>query len=112
MSLGNWLRPLRRRQLFSAASASLKIMASAVLFERHPFDRTVRWRMVASELSMMLVVRRCFQCSAPDHASLSRPSDRGGRQPAGVLADQRAQRLLEIAGGDALQVEDRDQHFQ
>jgi hypothetical protein len=38
------LWPLRRRQLFSAASASLKIMASAVLFERHPLERTVRWR--------------------------------------------------------------------
>src|SRR6266404_3114986 len=33
MIFGNWLWPLRRRQLFSAASASLKIMASAVLFE-------------------------------------------------------------------------------
>jgi hypothetical protein len=30
------------RQLFSAASASLKIMAGAVLFERHPLLRTVR----------------------------------------------------------------------
>jgi hypothetical protein len=37
--------------ILSAASASLKIMASAVLFERHPFERTVRWRMVANELS-------------------------------------------------------------
>jgi len=35
-----------------------------VLFERHPLERTVRWRMVANELSMTLVVRRCFQCSA------------------------------------------------
>src|SRR5947207_6297200 len=61
MSFGNWLWPLRRRQLFSAASASLKIMASAVLFERHPLERTVRWRTVANELSMTLVVRRCFQ---------------------------------------------------
>jgi hypothetical protein len=42
MILGNWLWPLRRRQLLSAASPSLKIMASAVLFERHPFERTVR----------------------------------------------------------------------
>ena len=33
-------------------------------FERHPLDRTVRWRTVANELSMTLVVRRCFQCSA------------------------------------------------
>src|SRR5436190_21373441 len=61
---GNRLWPSRRRQLFSAASASLKIMASAVLFERHPLERTVRWRTVANELSMTLVVRRCFQCSA------------------------------------------------
>src|SRR6202045_4583079 len=57
-------RARRRRQFFSAASASLKIMASAVLFERHPLERTVRWRTVANELSMGLVVRRCFQCSA------------------------------------------------
>jgi hypothetical protein len=42
----------------------LKIMASAVLFERHPLERTVRWRTVANELSMTFVVRRCFQCSA------------------------------------------------
>jgi hypothetical protein len=35
MIFGNWLWPLRRRQLFSAASASLKAMASAVLLERH-----------------------------------------------------------------------------
>jgi len=32
----------------SAASASLKIMASAVLFERHSFEHIVRWRMVAN----------------------------------------------------------------
>src|ERR1700753_2701557 len=62
MSFGNWLWPSRRRQLLSAASASLKIMASAVLLERHPLERTVRWRIVANELSMTLVVRRCFQC--------------------------------------------------
>jgi hypothetical protein len=55
---------LRRRQLLSAASASLTIMASAVLLERHPLERTVRWRTVANELSMTFVVRRCFQCSA------------------------------------------------
>ena len=42
MTFGNWLWPSRRRQLLSAASASLKIMASAVLFERHPLERTVR----------------------------------------------------------------------
>jgi hypothetical protein len=30
-------------------------MASAVLLERHPLDRIVRWRTVANELSMGLV---------------------------------------------------------
>ena len=30
-------------------------MASAVLFERHPLERTVRWRTVANELSMTFV---------------------------------------------------------
>src|SRR5436305_13538857 len=44
ISFGNWLRPSRRRQLFSAACASLKTMAIAVLFERHPLERTVRCR--------------------------------------------------------------------
>jgi hypothetical protein len=46
-TFGNWLWPSRRGQLLSAASVSLKIMAGAVLFERHPLERTVRWRMVA-----------------------------------------------------------------
>src|SRR5215470_14453553 len=55
MIFGNWLWPLRRRQLFSAASASLKIMASAVLPERHPLERTVRWRTVANELGREVV---------------------------------------------------------
>jgi hypothetical protein len=35
-----------------------------------------------------------------------------GRKPAGVLAKQRNERLLEVAGGDPLEVEDRDQHFE
>jgi len=38
----------------------LKIIARAVLFERHPFERTVRWRTVANVLSIGFVVRRCF----------------------------------------------------
>src|SRR2546421_590785 len=67
MTFGNWFWPSRRRQLFSAASASLKIMASAVLFERHPLERTVRWRTVANELSMTFVVRKCFQRTAVQH---------------------------------------------
>ena len=64
MPHGLRLCPSRRRQLFCAAWASLKTMASAVLLERHPLDRTVRCRTVANVLSMGLVVRRCFQCSA------------------------------------------------
>jgi hypothetical protein len=38
--------------------------------------------------------------------------DRRSRQPAGILAKQRRQRLIEIACGDALEVEDRNQHLQ
>src|ERR1700730_14859817 len=49
---------------FLAPSTSLKTMASAVLFDRQPFDRTVRCRTVAKVLSMGFVVRKCFQCSA------------------------------------------------
>jgi hypothetical protein len=63
MSFGNWLWPSERRQLLSAAFASLK-MASAVSLEIHPLARTVLWRMVANKLSMTSVVRRCFQCPA------------------------------------------------
>jgi hypothetical protein len=36
-------------------------MASAVLFERHPFDRMVLCRTVAKVLSMGFVVRKCSQ---------------------------------------------------
>ena len=34
------------------------------LLERLPLECAVRWRTVANELSMMWVVRRCFQRSA------------------------------------------------
>src|ERR1700716_963182 len=40
---------------------------------------------------------------------LLEPSDGRGREPAGVLAEQCDQRLLEVTGGDTLEVEDRDQ---
>src|SRR6266496_5090500 len=66
MTFGNWLWPSRRRQLFSAASASLKIKASAVLFDRHPLERTVRWR--EQELSILLL---CNCCSTYSSARLS-----------------------------------------
>src|ERR1700675_2516261 len=55
MSLGNWLWPSSLRQLFCAASTSLNTMASAVLFERQPFERIVRCRTVAKVLSIGFV---------------------------------------------------------
>src|SRR5258705_13609663 len=58
ISFGNWLWPSMRRQLFCAPSTSLKTMASAVLFDRQPFDRMVRCRTVAKVLSMGFVVRK------------------------------------------------------
>src|SRR5258707_422537 len=42
---------------------------------------------------------------------LKAPNGRG-REPAGVPAEQCNQRVLEVAGQDALEVEDRDQHLQ
>src|SRR5450759_3979358 len=39
-------------------------------------------------------------------------SNRRCRQTGRILADKRGQRLLEVAGRDALQVEDRNQHLQ
>ena len=44
--------------------------------------------------------------------SLLQPRNGRSRQPAGVLAEQGSQRLLEVTGGDALQIQDRDQHFE
>src|SRR4029078_12114025 len=43
---------------------------------------------------------------------LLEPSDGGRRQPAGILAEQRGQHPLELAGGNPLEVEDRDQHLE
>src|SRR5215468_10377477 len=50
ISFGNWLWPSIRRQFFWAPSTSLKTMASAVLFDRQPFDRIVRCRTVGGEV--------------------------------------------------------------
>src|SRR5215813_13736242 len=61
ISFGNWLWPSMWRQFLCAPSTSLKTMASAVLFDRQPFDRMVRCRTVAKVLSMGFVVRKCFQ---------------------------------------------------
>src|SRR4051794_16721740 len=46
---------------------------------------------------------------APD---LLQPRDGRGRQARRILAEQGGKRLREVAGRDALQVEDRDQHLQ
>ena len=64
MIFGNWLWLSRRRQVFYAPSTGLNTMASAVLFDRNPFERIVLCRTVAKVLSIGLDVRRCFQCSA------------------------------------------------
>src|SRR3954452_2922265 len=40
------------------------------------------------------------------------PCDGRGREPTSILAEQGCQRLLEPACGDALEVEDRDQHLE
>src|SRR5680860_1750636 len=46
---------------------------------------------------------------APD---ILQPRNRRGRQTGSILAEQGRQYLLEVAGRDALQVEDRNQHLQ
>src|SRR5664280_1715915 len=56
ISFGNWLWPSSRRQLFWAPSTSLNTIASAVLFERQPFERIVRCRTVAKVLSIGFVM--------------------------------------------------------
>ena len=52
-----------RKQKTPACRSHLKHRRQKVKSRIIP-ERTVRWRTVASELSMGLVVRRCFQCSA------------------------------------------------
>ena len=47
-----------------AAVTSLKTIANAVQWDKHPLLRTVRWRTVANTLSMGLVVCWCSLCSA------------------------------------------------
>ena len=84
ISFGNWLCPSMRRQFFCAPSTSLKTMASAVLFDRQPFDRMVRCRTVAKVLSMGLVVRKCFQCSAGKSQNASSASRSLVRQSAAL----------------------------
>jgi hypothetical protein len=46
------------------------------------------------------------------HPHLLQPRNGRGRQSAGVRAEQGGERLGEVAGGNALQVEDRYEHFE
>ena len=61
---GSLFRPSIFRHLACAEIISLNAMASPVVLLRHPFVRFVRCLTVAKVLSMGLVVRMCFQCSA------------------------------------------------
>ena len=64
MISASWFEPSSLRHFALADKISLKTMASAVLRLRQPLVFTVLWRTVANVLSMGLVVRMCFQCSA------------------------------------------------
>ena len=64
MSSASWFDPSSFRHFRLALKISLKAMASAVLRLRQPLVFTVLRRTVAKVLSMGLVVRMCFQCSA------------------------------------------------
>src|SRR3984957_21039245 len=100
MIFGNWLWPSRRRQVFCAPSTSLNTMASAVLCERHPFERIVLCRTVAKVLSIGFDVRRCFQCSQSAY-DIRVAEEQAGREiaqlptrPTGPVADQPKQPTL------------------
>src|SRR5215468_9816581 len=66
-------------------------------------------------LSAQLAARTTRDPSTPTTVSYRLPCtacDGRGREPTSILAEQRCQRLLEPACGDALEVEDRDQHLE
>jgi len=46
-TFGNWFSPFNRRQVFAAEVTSLNTMSLAVIADRDPFVRTVRWTTVA-----------------------------------------------------------------
>jgi hypothetical protein len=52
------------RQVLSADFASLKTIANALARDMQPLVLSVRSRTVAKVLSIGLLERRCFQCSA------------------------------------------------
>src|SRR5438105_3069458 len=71
ISFGNWLWPSRRRQLFSAACASLKTMAIAVLFERHPRAAALGIETLATRLDdRFLLLTGGRRTALPRHQTL------------------------------------------
>jgi hypothetical protein len=57
-TLGKWFVPFSRRQVFDAASTSLKTISFAIFGDSDPSVRTVPCRTVANTLSIGLDVRR------------------------------------------------------
>src|SRR5437016_3306263 len=64
-------------------------MTSAVPFDRHPLERT-RWRTVANELSMTLVVRRASSARRLLRARHERPRDRCAAEECDEVAPSHA----------------------
>ena len=64
MMSSSWSDPFSFRHFRFALKIGLKVMARAVLRLRQPFVFTVLGRTVTKVLSIGLVVRMCFQCSA------------------------------------------------
>src|SRR6267378_501982 len=83
-TFGNWFSPFNRRHVFAAALTSLNTMSLAVLTDRAPLVRTVRWRTVANTLSIGFDVRRWSQCSAGKSKKASSASRSFVRQATAV----------------------------
>jgi hypothetical protein len=64
MTLARQSKPRSFRQFCSAHCPSLNIMCSMPSRDRQPFDRLVRWRIVAKADSIGLLVRMLCQCRA------------------------------------------------
>ena len=84
-----------------------------ILFDYGIFTPRCRWIDLADlkRLQMKIDLRMPHLAGrplVPDWNDLMTNSRRRGREPTGVLAKQRDERLFEVAGGDALEVEDWD----
>ena len=68
ITLARYANPRSRRQFSCAHCPGLNIMWSMPSRVRHPFERLVRWRMVAKVDSIGLLVRMLCQwlCCKPD----------------------------------------------